>query len=72
VPPQRKTPVTAVTLPVVTRDRLNRMAIDMSARLGRRVSMAALVVAALTVAELHPDELAAALAAPAPSGGDPS
>jgi hypothetical protein len=36
----------------------------MSAMIGRRVSMSAVVAAALAVADLHSDELAAALAGP--------
>lgn len=55
---QRKTPVTALSLPVVLRDQINLVALELSAQLGRRISMAAVVGAALEVAKRHSDELA--------------
>jgi hypothetical protein len=61
----RKTPVTAFSVPVAFRDVVNRLALDMSAELGRRISMAAVVIAAVAVAREHPQELRAALTAPA-------
>lgn len=57
----RKTPVTALSLPVSVRDEINLVALDMSVKAGRRISMASVVVAALTVAKAHPDELISAL-----------
>lgn len=65
----RKTPVTALSLPVTTRDVANRMALDLSADLGYRVSMAAVVSASLEIAVRHSAELRAVLARAA--GDDP-
>ena len=65
----RKTPVTAFSVPVTTRDVVNRLALDLSADLGRRVSMASLVSAAVAVARNHPDELRSALEPTAPEDG---
>jgi len=72
----RKTPVTALSVPVTVRDQLNRIALDLSAELGWRVSMAAVVSASADVAARHRSELKAALSrttdsAP-PQGGDGS
>lgn len=69
MPPTRKTPVTSLSLPTAVRDRANLLALSYGPRIGRRVSMAAVIGAALDLAERHPDELAALLSAP---GGDPS
>jgi len=65
---QRKTPVTALSIPVVTRDEINLVALDLSAKAGRRISMAAVVAASLAVAKRHEPELIAALS-PEPTGG---
>lgn len=66
----RKTPITAMSVPVPVRDAVNREALQFSAELGRRISMAAMISAALDVARRHPEELAAALAAPTTEGTD--
>ena len=66
----RKTPVTAFSVPVAVRDAANRLALDISAALGRRISMAAVVAASIEVASRHPDELRAALSQTDPTEGD--
>lgn len=48
-------------------DTLRRFALDLSARVGRRVSLGAAIVAAVTVAAAHPTE---ANAAAGPDSGD--
>jgi hypothetical protein len=48
---------------------LRRATLTASLAVGRRVTQSAVIVAALAVAELHPDELAAVLA-PQPAGGE--
>lgn len=58
---QRKTPMSAVSVATTTRDQLNRLALDMGAATGKRVSMNVLVTALLDVAESHRDDLIAAL-----------
>jgi hypothetical protein len=63
MPPARKTPYAGVTLTRAVRDDLQRVALTMSAQLGRRLSMSAIAAAALAVAERYPDELTAELAA---------
>jgi len=63
---QRKTPVTALSLPVPVRDEINRVALDLSARIGRRISMAAVVRAAVKVARDHESALIEALNPEAP------
>lgn len=47
--PPRKTPMTALSVPVAVRDAVNRVALQLSADLGRRVSMGAVVEAALEI-----------------------
>lgn len=59
--PQRRTPVTALSVPVATRDEINAVALELSVQAGARVSMARVVRAALQVAREHPDELRAAI-----------
>jgi hypothetical protein len=44
------------------RDTLQRLALTHSARLGRRLSMSTVLLAALATAEAHPDDLIAQLA----------
>lgn len=70
VPPARKTPLTGVSVAVTTRDAMNQLALNLGARVGRRVSLSALTDALMVVGRRHEDELAAALAAS--SGGEPS
>lgn len=60
----RKTPVTALSLPVVVRDEINLVALDLSAEVGRRISMASVVLASLKVAKNHRAELIEILTAP--------
>lgn len=60
---QRRTPYVSVNLTVPAREAVQRAALDYSARVGRRLAMSAVVVAALEVANRHPDELTAALSA---------
>jgi hypothetical protein len=64
---QRKTPVTALSLPVTVRDEINLVALDLSAKIGKRISMAAVVGASVAVAKRHESELIAALS-PEPTG----
>lgn len=70
VPPARKTPFASVGMTLTTRDAMNRLALDLGAKVGRRVSLSALTDALMVVGRRHEDELAAALAAS--SGGEPS
>lgn len=63
----RKTPVTAFSVPVSTRDDVNLLALDLSSELGRRVSMAAVLGAAVAVARAHRSELLDALRPSSPS-----
>ncbi|MFI0487644.1 hypothetical protein [Actinomadura sp. 9N215] len=58
---QRKTPMSAVSVATSTRDDLNRLALDMGAAVGKRVSMNMLVSAMLGLAESHRDDLIEAL-----------
>jgi hypothetical protein len=57
----RKTPVSAVSIATATRDELNRYALSVSAEVGRRVSVSALVSALLAVGTTHHGEVIAAL-----------
>lgn len=57
----RKTPVSAVSLATSVRDDLNRLALEMSLAVDRRVSVSALVTALLTVGRAHREELINAL-----------
>ena len=57
----RKTPVSAVSIATATRDELNRYALSVSAEIGRRVSVSALVTALLAVGKNHHAEVIAAL-----------
>ena len=66
----RKTPVTAVTIPVVTRDQLSQITIRVQAELGRRVSMAAAFKAALAMAQADPDGFRETLRAQLEEGTD--
>lgn len=70
MPPIRRTPFVSTNLTVPARDRLQRLSLTLSAEAGRRLSMSAVLLAALAVAEAHPAELVAALTAS--PGGDPS
>lgn len=54
---------TALTITESARDKLRTGALAMSPRMGWRVSMPELAVAALAVAEQHPEEFEAALQA---------
>jgi hypothetical protein len=57
----RKTPVTSLSLPTAVRDQASELAIDLSTQLRRRVSMAAVIAAALTLAAEQPAAVAAIL-----------
>lgn len=70
MPPARKTPFTGVSMTIATRDAMNRFALELGAKTGRRVSLSALTDALMVVGRRHEDELIAALAEP--PGGDPS
>jgi len=67
----RKTPLTSVSVAVPTRDALNLMAFEMSARTNRRVSLSMLTAALLAVGSEHTDEVARALTE-GPEGTDAS
>lgn len=54
----RKTPLTSVSVAVPTRDALNHMAFEMSAKTGRRVSLSMLAAALLVVGRDHVEEVA--------------
>lgn len=58
---QRKTPVTALSVPVTVRDEINLVALGLSAKVGKRISMAAVIGASIAVAKRHESELIAAL-----------
>lgn len=64
----RRTPYVSVNLTVPARNAIQRAGLDYSAKVGRRLPMSEIVLAALTVASRHDDELTAALTAP--SEGD--
>jgi hypothetical protein len=68
----RKTPVTSVTLRVSTRDGMNLRALRLGAEIGRRVPLADLVDAAMTLVDRHADEVREILSAPLtnPEGTD--
>lgn len=53
----RQTPYVSVNLTVPARDAVQRAALDFSARLGRRLPMSDIVVAALDIARQHEDAL---------------
>ena len=57
----RQTPYVSVNLTVPARDALQSAALQQSARVNQRLSMSAILLAALTVAVNHPDELTAAI-----------
>ena len=57
----RKTPLTSVSVAIPTRDALNRMAFDMTARTRQRVTLSMLAAALLAVGQEHADEVARAL-----------
>lgn len=61
---KRRTPYVSVNLTVDARNAVQRAALDYSAKVGRRLAMSSIVVAALEVANRHPDELTAALTEP--------
>lgn len=61
---------TSVRLIAEVRDTAQRSALTLSAEIGRRLSISDIVRAALAVADQHPDELRAALAAPEQKGTD--
>jgi len=69
MPTVRRTPYASMNVTVSSRELLQRVTLNHSAREGRRLSMSAVLVAALKVAEAHPDEFAAALRAPEDSKG---
>jgi hypothetical protein len=54
----RKTPYVSVNLTVPARDALQRATVNVSAAVGKRVSMSAALLAALAVAEGRMDEFA--------------
>lgn len=60
----RKTPYVSVNLTVPARDALQRATFTLSAELGRRVPLSTVFLAALTVAERHPDEFRSLVADP--------
>ncbi|WP_027935489.1 hypothetical protein [Amycolatopsis thermoflava] len=64
MPPKRKTPFVSVNLTVQARDALQRAALLTSAEVGRRLSMSAVLLAAIKVTEDHPAELIEALTGP--------
>lgn len=66
--PTKRTGYTAVSMPTRVRDALQSTALAVSADVGKRISLAAVASAALTVARAHPDEFRKALTAP--SEGD--
>lgn len=66
----RKTPYVSTNLTVPARDRLQRLTLTMAAEAGRRLSMSAVLLAALDVAEQDRDSLTAALTAAADSPSD--
>jgi hypothetical protein len=66
----RKTPVTTLSLPTVVRDQANDIAIDQTTRTRRKVSMAAVIGAALALAVEQPDAFAEILDRPEPTGGE--
>lgn len=57
MPPKRRTPYVSVNLTVDARNALQRLTLLRSAELERRLSMSAVLVAALAVAERHIDEM---------------
>lgn len=60
----RKTPYVSVNLTVSARDALQRATFTLSAELGRRVPLSIALLAALTVAERHPEEFRALVVDP--------
>lgn len=65
MPPQhRKTPVSTVSLWTTVRDDLNHLTVEISAGVGRKVSVSAVVAAMLTVIADHKAELIEALMPP--------
>lgn len=69
---QRKTPVSTVSLWTTVRDDLNRLTLDMSVKVGRKVSVSAVVAAMLTVIDNHKAELVTALTNPRKEGSTDS
>ena len=67
----RKTPLTSVSVAVPTRDALNRMAFEMTAKTNQRVTLSMLAAALLAVGREHADEVARALTE-SPEGADAS
>jgi len=65
----RRTPYVSTNLTVPARDCLQRATLNHSAREGRRLSMSAVLLSAMAVAEAHPDEWAAALRGPVTEEG---
>jgi hypothetical protein len=57
----RKTPYVSAHLTEEARDALRRLTLNASAAAGRRVSQSEVVLAALAVVDLHPDEFSEAL-----------
>lgn len=57
----RRTPYTSLNVPVSTRDELTALAIELSTRTGRRISMASAARAAVRVAQDHMEEVVDAL-----------
>jgi hypothetical protein len=60
----RRTKFVSVNLTTSARDAVQRATLDLSAQVGRRLSMSTVVEAAITVAQQHTDELSAALSTP--------
>lgn len=61
MPPRRRTPYLSVNLTEPARNALQRASLNMSATVGKRLSMSAIAVAVVAVAERHADELQAEL-----------
>lgn len=59
----RRTQYVSVNLTVPARNAIQRAGLDYSAKVGRRLPMSAIVLAALDVATRHSDELTAVLSA---------
>ena len=64
----RKTQFVSVNLTTQARDKLQRSALDLSAKVGRRLSMSAIVLAAMEIAEQDPDRFMTALNTPSDQG----
>lgn len=61
MPTQRRTPYVSVHMTRAVHTALQRRTLELSAQVGRRISMSAVILAALAVADRHQDEFLAAL-----------